>query len=453
MTCFKAYDIRGILGQNIDCDIFYRISRAVAVVLKARKIIVGYDARESSPSLAKSIVLGLIEEGVEVLNIGMAGTEEMYWATTEFEACAGIEITASHNPKEYNGLKIVKFGSQPLKEKSEWPLIKSLSEKNVFQENEKKGFEKDISKEARKKYVKKVLSFVNISKLRSMKMVVNCGNGAAGPTFDAIEQELFKEVKNINIKKLFHNPDGSFPNGVPNPIIPENWSVTSEKILEHKADFGIAFDGDFDRCFFFDEKGRFVSGEYIVGLLAEFFLNKSPKEIIVHDPRVIWNIQSTIKEYGGSSFLSKTGHSFIKGAMRANNAIYGGELSAHHYFREFAFCDSGMIPFLLLLQILSENQKSLSQLIDERTEKFISSGEINLIVENHTETVNKVFNFFEKEALEVEYLDGISMTFGNWRFNLRSSNTERLVRLNVETKGKMKLLQRRIKEISKIVLS
>ncbi len=451
LTCFKPYDVRGVLGQDIDGKIFYRISRAVAIVLEAQRIVVGYDARESSPSLARSIISGLLDEGIEVLNLGMCGTEEMYWATTEFKASGGIEITASHNPVNYNGLKIVKSGSRPLKENIDWSRIKSLAENNKFKRLVKKGIEKDISKEARRKYVRKVLSFIDITDIKPLTVVVNSGNGSAGPAFDAIEKKLLEKVNSLRFEKILHQPDGSFPNGVPNPILPENWATTRQKVLEINADLGVAFDGDFDRCFFFDDKGRFVSGEYIVGLLADLFLIKEPKGVILYEPRVVWNIQDIIEKRGGVGVLSKTGHSFIKQAMRDNNAIYGGELSAHHYFRDFAFCDSGMITFLLVIELLAKSRKPLSKIIDNRSEDFISSGEINLTISNHVQSLNKVFNYYEKKALDVNLLDGLSMTFKDWRFNLRSSNTEPLVRLNIESKGKMPLLKRKLKEISQIL--
>jgi len=453
LTCFKAYDIRGRLGVNIDPEICYRIGRAFAVILDLKRVVVGYDARQSSPELAISISQGLMNEGVEVLDIGLSGTEEMYWATSQFKACGGIEVTASHNPIDYNGLKLVKSGSRPLDSLNEFLRIKGLAEQNSFGSKKRGGSCRNISKNARNAYVKKLLKFLNPDALRSLKIVVNSGNGAAGPTFDAIARTLSKLTDKLSFERIYHEPDNTFPNGVPNPILPENHGPTKEKIQESGADLGIAFDGDFDRCFFFDENGDFIPGEYIVGLLASIFLKNEPGAVIVHDPRVIWNTQDIVQAAGGVCVQSKTGHSLIKQTMREHNAIYGGEMSAHHYFRDFAYCDSGMIPWLMIIELISILGKPLSTLVKERKAAFPSSGEMNFILQDPKSSILKVISNYEQDAITKDYTDGVSLNFENWRFNLRNSNTEPLVRLNIESKGDISLISKTLKDMEVILKS
>ena len=363
LTCFKAYDVRGELGFNFDAAIAYRIGRAVAQHFQAENIIVGFDARETSPELASATMRGICDAGSNVFSLGLAGTEEMYWAVTEFNACTGIEITASHNPINYNGLKIVKSGSQPLDDHEDFQAIKTLAENETWVEHLSKGSIQDISKEARKKYVQRVLNFLNHSNLKPLKIVVNSGNDAAGPTFDAIADELSCIGAPLEFIRVHHEPDHTFPNGIPNPLLPENHAATGDAVKREQADFGVAFDGDFDRCFFFDAAGEFVPGEYVVGLLASIFLDKEAGAKIVHDPRVVWNTQDIVSGKSGVAVQSKTGHAFIKQTMRSHEAVYGGEMSAHHYFRDFAYCDSGMIPWLLMAELISRSGKSLGELV------------------------------------------------------------------------------------------
>ena len=452
LTCFKSYDVRGDLTKNFDPRICYRISRSFARFLRAQKVVVGRDARESSPKLLDSICKGLMDEGVEVLDIGLAGTEEMYWATTEYGASGGIEVTASHNPINFNGLKLVKFGSNPIG-KDELLEIKRLAEVTPFDKFKPKGARIDISQGARANYVKKVLSFVDIGTFGDFKIVVNCGNGAAGPTFDRIADEIKKVNPRINFERMHHDVNSSFPNGIPNPILPETHPRNQKKILETGSDLGIAFDGDFDRCFFFDEKGNFVPGEYIVGLLAQIFLNKEPGATIVHDPRAIWNVQDIVNAHGGKSVLSLTGHNFVKRVMRDNEAVYGGEMSAHHYFKEFSYCDSGMIPWLLILEMMSRTNKSLSNLIADQKSRFPSSGEINFGIKNVDDSLKKVIDFYQQLYFQRDDFDGLSLTFDSWRFNLRKSNTEAVVRLNVESKGDPDLVAQKVQEIKSLLNS
>ena len=435
LTCFKAYDIRGEIGVNIDEGIAYRIGRAAAQHFNAKCIVIGYDARETSPAFAASASQGARDAGTDVLNIGMAGTEEMYWAVTEFGACAGIEVTASHNPINYNGMKIVKSASRPLDHADDFQVIKALASSQEWLNGAQMGEERDRSAEARKAYVDRVLSFVDVKALRPLKIVVNSGNGAAGPTFNALADRLTELGAPLEFIRVHHAPDATFPNGIPNPLLPENHSATYDVVKAEKADFGVAFDGDFDRCFFFDETGQFVPGEYVVGLLASIFLEKEASARIVHDPRVIWNTQDIVAHKGGIAVQSKTGHAFIKQTMRAHEAIYGGEMSAHHYFRDFAYCDSGMIPWLLIAELISRSGRSLGDWVKDRFAAFPSSGEMNFKVDDAGRAIENVLSAYRADARTLDETDGVSLAFDGWRFNLRRSNTEPLVRLNVEGKG------------------
>jgi phosphomannomutase len=453
LTCFKAYDVRGELGVNFDASINYKIGRAVAQHLSAKVIVVGRDARQSSPELAKALISGITDSGANVLDIGLSGTEEMYWAVTEFKACAGIEVTASHNPINYNGLKFVKSGSQPLHSVQDFQVIKKLAEASNWKFKGLGGSVKDVSLLARGAYVQKVLSFINFCAFKSHKIIVNSGNGAAGPTFDAIADVLKNNEVPIEFIRMHHDVDHTFPNGIPNPLLIENHAPMRDMVLEHGADFGIAFDGDFDRCFFFDEKGTFVSGEYIVGLLASVFLDKEPYAKIVHDPRVIWNIEDIVKAKGGFCVPSQTGHAFIKQTMRKHKAVYGGELSAHHYFRDFSYCDSGMIPWLLILEILSKSGTSLGALVKSRHNKFPSSGEINFTIKDPDKVIDLIKDHYSAAHIKYCNLDGLSLEFEDWRLNLRKSNTEPLVRLNIECRKSKSLVDKKIREVSALINS
>ena len=451
LTCFKAYDIRGEININIDEAIAYRIGRSVAQHFNAKSIVVAFDARETSPAFSKAVGLGIMDSGSDLIDIGLSGTEEMYWAVSNFSACAGIVVTASHNPINYNGMKIVKSGSKPLDDDEDFLAIKSLAESQNWTGVKKKGSSLDLSNEARAAYVSKTLSFVDINAFKPLKIVVNSGNGAAGPTFDAIEKRLNNNNTQIEFVRVDHNPDSTFPNGIPNPLLPENHHKTADVVKNVGADFGVAFDGDFDRCFFFDETGEFIPGEYLVGLFASIFLAKEPGSTIVHDPRVIWNTQDIVSQKGGKAEQSKTGHAFIKQTMRKHEAIYGGEMSAHHYFRDFAYCDSGMIPWLLIAELISLKGKSLGDLVKDRVSAYPSSGEINFTVKDANSSISSVLENFESQPKVLDEMDGYSLAFDNWRFNLRKSNTEPLVRLNIESRGPIINLESKVKEISELL--
>lgn len=434
LTCFKAYDIRGKLGIDLDEEIAFRIGRGFARALGAKKVVLGRDIRASSEALAASVAKALVAEGCEVLDLGLSGTEEMYFATTQFGADGGICVTASHNPMDYNGMKMVRAGSAPLDAATGLSSIKALAEADDFGPALPGGSVTDIAGPARAAYVERVLSFVDVSALKPLKIVVNAGNGAAGPTFDAIAEALAAKGSPLTFIRMHHTPDGSFPNGIPNPLLVENRPVTADKVLAEGADMAVAWDGDFDRCFFFDHTGGFVDGEYIVGLLAEVFLTKEPGAKIIHDPRVIWNTQDVVGKAGGTAVQSRTGHAFIKQSMRDENAVYGGEMSAHHYFRDFVFCDSGMIPMVLMAELVSR-KGALADLVAQRRAAFPSSGEINFHPTDPKATIAAVRARYEPDARGVDETDGISLDMGDWRFNLRSSNTEPVVRLNMESRG------------------
>ena len=450
LSCFKSYDVRGKLGVEINEDVAYRIGRSLAQNYNARSVVVGFDARGTSPNLARAVTKGICEAGADVLEIGLSGTEEMYSAVFEMCADVGIEVTASHNPIEYNGMKFVKFGSEPLSEK-EFLGIKSTAEQSLFSEQKYIGSVLNIKNEARRSYLKKLLNFVDLKSLRPLKIVINSGNGAAGPVIDALQSAIEAEGIKVNFVRVHHMPDSSFPNGIPNPLLEENRSHTSDVVKSEKADFGVAFDGDFDRCFIFDHLGNFVPGEYVVGLLSEIFLARHKRATIIHDPRVVWNTIDVVNKCGGRPVKSKTGHAFIKQTMRKENAIYGGEMSAHHYFQDFAYCDSGMIPWLLIWELLCKKNTNLHDLIFERQRLFPSSGEINFKVNDAAKCVKMIKELFVANANSVDEVDGLSMSFENWRFNLRESNTEPLVRLNVESRGDHSLLKKKTKELSRLI--
>lgn len=450
LTCFKAYDIRGRLGEELNEGIARRIARAYAEVLGAERVVVGHDPRASSQALVEAVKAGLVDAGVEVLDLGLCGTEEMYHATAYFEADGGIEVTASHNPMDYNGMKMVMAGSAPLNPATDMAQIKALAESGDFAPV-KSGGNIRQAKAARGAYVRAVLSFVDVTALKPMKILVNAGNGAAGPSFDAISQALSKRGAPLSFICLNHEPDGSFPNGVPNPLLPENQPQTANAVKASGADMGIAWDGDFDRCFLFDHEGRFVPGEYVVGLLAEVFLFKEKAAQIVHDPRIMWNTQEIVNRLGGTPIMARTGHAYLKQSLRDTGAIYGGEMSAHHYFRDFACCDSGMIPWLLIVELMSRRGVTLADLVSERIRAFPSSGEINFQINDVPAAIARVVAAIEPESIGRDDTDGLSLDMGEWRLNLRSSNTEPLLRLNVEARNDTALVAKSVARLRSLI--
>jgi phosphomannomutase/phosphomannomutase/phosphoglucomutase len=446
LDSFKAYDVRGRIPDEINESLAYDIGRAYAAFVKPRCVAVGYDIRLSSPGLAAAVRRGLRDCGTDVLDIGLWGTEGAYFATFAKRLDGGIMVTASHNPPDYNGMKFVREGARPISADTGLKEMRALIESGRLPEKGAgAGSERplDLSGD----YLEHLLGYVEVGRLRPLKVVVNAGNGGAGLIIDALERHLPFEFIKVN-----HEPDGTFPHGVPNPMLEENRAVTAEAVRASGADLGLAWDGDYDRCFFFDESGRFIEGYYLVGLLAESFLRQEPGARIVHDPRLTWNTLDIVRRGGGTPVLCKSGHAFIKQKMREADAIYGGEMSAHHYFRRFSYCDSGMIPWLLVLAVISERGEPLSELVGERMRLFPASGEINRHLRSDTRSIlERVRAHYERAAPTIDYTDGLSMEFPEWRFNLRGSNTEPLVRLNVESRGSEPLMREKTAELLRLI--
>jgi phosphomannomutase len=444
ITCFKAYDVRGRVPDQLNDDIARRIGRAYADVVKPRQVVVGHDIRLTSEAIKAAVTEGLLEQGVDVYDIGLCGTEEIYFATSHAGMDGGIAITASHNPKDYNGMKFVREESRPISGDTGLFDIKKLAEQDQFTPAAERGQWYPLN--TSEAYVQHLLSYVDTASLKPLKIVVDAGNGGAGRVIDLLEPHLpFEFIK------LHHNADGNFPNGVPNPLLPENRVAAAAAVRDHGADLGLGWDGDFDRCFFYNEDGDFVEGYYVVGLLAEAFLKQQGPARIVHDPRLTWNTVDIVQSLGGEAVQSKTGHAFIKERMRLENAVYGGEMSAHHYFRDFAYCDSGMIPWLLVAGLISSSGQPLSKLVAERMAAYPCSGEINRTIVNPVAVLTKIEAVYRDQAESVEHVDGLSMSMGEWRFNVRMSNTEPLVRLNVESRGDQALMKEKTTELLALI--
>jgi phosphomannomutase len=441
MRCFKAYDIRGRIPDELNEEIAYKIGRAYATLLSPSHVCIGRDVRLSSEAMLAAVAKGLNDQGCDVIDIGLCPTEEIYFATAHLNLDGGIMITASHNPMDYNGMKLVKEQSKPISADTGLKDIERIVIEEAFKPlAAKKGYIQKRS--TRDAYVDHLMTYVDTSKLKRLRLVMNCGNGCASPVLS-----LLKERLSLEFLEMFPQPDGTFPNGIPNPILPENQGVTADAVLAHKADLGIAWDGDCDRCFFFDEKGKFLEGYYIVGFLAEAFLRKHPGSKIVHDPRLIWNTVEMVRDAGGIPVVSKAGHAFIKEKMRKEDAIYGGEMSAHHYFRDFSYADSGMIPWMLLVQTVCERDRPMSELMEARINKYPVSGEINRTVSDPNGVLKKIEETYKGTELSADYIDGLSMEFKDWRFNLRPSNTEPVIRLNIETRQNHELLNEKTEEL------
>ncbi|MEZ8048761.1 MULTISPECIES: phosphomannomutase/phosphoglucomutase [Vibrio] len=462
LSCFKNNDIRGIIGRQINEPFTYLLGKAFGEYLLSRnakdsdasaQVVIGRDNRETSLSLQEAMTKGLIESGITVVDLGITGTEEVYFATRHLKAIGGIQITASHNPINYNGMKLVGADASPISKNSGLDEIKRrIKILNQELNSDLPLINVQPSNSSRTTsilapYVDHLLSYITPSKLSPMKIVVNAGNGVAGRIIDDLEARFATLDIPITFIKVHHTPDGTFPNGIPNPLIIENQIATRNAVLEHSADLGIAWDGDFDRCFFFDEKGNYIEGYYIVGLLAEAFLLKEPNATVLHDMRMTWNTIEIAHKRGGKAIGIKAGHALIKEKMRELNAVYGGEMSAHHYFRDFGYCDSGMIPWLLVIELMSKTQQSLYQLTSASMDRFPSSGEINRRVSNPEEVMACVLLHYRDNAVDIDHTDGLSMNMGTWRFNLRKSNTEPLIRLNVETKQDRTLLSFKVDEL------
>ena len=450
-NAFKAYDIRGRIPDEINETLSYDIGRAYAGFVKPKQVAVGYDIRLSSPQLAAALKRGLMDSGTDVLDIGLCGTEGSYFATFSEGLDGGIMVTASHNPSDYNGMKFVREQSRPISADTGLKDMRAAIESGQLPAKAARaGTETRI--DLSRKYLDHLLGYVDRSKLRKagaprLKVVVNAGNGGAGLIVDLLEPHLPFEFIKVN-----HQPDGTFPNGIPNPMLLENQAATADVVRRTGADLGLAWDGDYDRCFFFDEHGQFIEGYYLVGLLAEAFLKGEPGGRIVHDPRLTWNTIDIVQRCGGKPVLCKSGHAFIKQKMREVDGVYGGEMSAHHYFRKFSYCDSGMIPWLLVLQVICERGLSLSELVGERMRLFPASGEINRHLKTDARSIlARAEKQYSSQAESRDFTDGLSMEFREWRFNLRGSNTEPLVRLNVESRGSESLMREKTAEILQLI--
>lgn len=442
-TAFKAYDIRGRVPSEINEQLAYTLGRVFVAKYAAQTVVVGRDIRESSASLCTALTKGLRAAGAKVLDIGLCGTEMVYFATTHLQACGGIMVTASHNPQDYNGMKLVRAGAVPISgDTGLQDLAKLVVE---FQEDGEDKQGEYATVDIMPAYRAKILSFVDAQALKPLKIVVNAGNGCAGPVFDQIAATLPFEVVRIN-----HQPDGSFPNGIPNPMLVENQGVTARAVLEHQADLGIAWDGDFDRCFLFAADGEFIEGYYLVGFLAEVFLHRQPGAKIMYDPRLTWNTLEIVEKLQGQPVISKGGHAFMKETMRREEVLYGGEMSAHHYFKDFTYADSGMIPWLLVLEYMSQTGRSLKSLVAERMAKFPCSGEINRRVTDASAVLAELQAKYDPDKQGL-YIDGIAVDFPKWRFNVRVSNTEPVIRLNLETRGDRQLLAEKTAEVLALI--
>lgn len=451
LTCFKAYDIRGQLGTELNADIAYRIGRAYGEYIKPTTVAVGGDVRATSEELKLAVAEGLMDAGVNVIDLGMTGTEEVYFAAFHLPIDGAIEVTASHNPIDYNGMKLVRENAKPVSGDTGLNEIKRLAELNQFSKVNTDQHGTITQQNILTEFIEHLTTYISLANITPLKLVVNSGNGAAGHVIDELEQKFLHLNVPIEFIKVHHQPDSTFPHGIPNPLLPENRTSTADAVKKHKADFGIAWDGDFDRCFLFDEKGSFIEGYYIVGLLAEAFLQKHPNEKIIHEPRLTWNTIDIVEQNNGQAIQCKTGHAFIKERMRKEDAIYGGEMSAHHYFRDFAYCDSGMIPWLLVAELVCIKKQSLSSLVSERIAAFPSPGEINSIVEDADKVIADILAKYQQDAISIDRTDGISLTFENWRFNLRKSNTEPLLRLNLETRGDKVLMEQKTQELLALI--
>jgi phosphomannomutase len=449
LDCFKSYDVRGRLGDTLDAAIARRIGAAFAQVMRPGRVVVGHDARASSPELKAALVAGLTEAGADVADIGLCGTEEVYFATGHLGAGGGIMVTASHNPIDYNGMKLVGPGSRPIDPATELAEIRAAAEAGAAPAAAVPGRVEAV--DTRPAYVETVAAFAEPG-AAPLRLVANAGNGTAGAAFDAIAAALAARGARLEITRVHHEPDPTFPNGIPNPLLPENRAATADAVRAAGADLGIAWDGDFDRCFFFDETGAFIDGEYVVALLAEAMLGREPGARIVHDPRVIWATTHAVAAAGGEAVASKTGHAFLKAKMRETGAVYGGEMSAHHYFRAFYHCDSGMIPWVLMLNSLWSSGRPLSSLVADMRAGFPSSGEINFRMPDAAAAIAAIESRYAGAGAAIDRLDGLSLAFAEWRMNLRASNTEPLLRLNIETRGDRALLAARKDELAAILI-
>ena len=442
LPAFKAYDIRGQVPDQLNRETAFRIGAAFVKAIEAKKVVIGHDIRLSSPELTEALTEGMVSLGAEVTQIGLCGTEEIYYACGIGDFDGGVMVTASHNPSQYNGIKMVLRGAKPLFQETGLSKIRELVAGDWNPQDDltaERGQVKEWNlHEEFADYVLRSIDLEAIAKA-NFKILANCGNGGVKVVLDKLKDKLPAKMVLIN-----EEPDGHFPNGIPNPLLPENRQSTSEGVLKYETDLGVAWDGDFDRCFFFDEKGQFIEGYYLVGLFASRFMLKDSSSTIIYDPRLYWNTREIAQQFGGKAVMSRTGHAFIKQAMRDNNAVYGGEMSAHQYFKDFFYCDSGILPLLMLLELMAKTGQKLSQLVGDRMVRYPVSGEINSQISKPVEEIlQNVKNALQEKygpSLQESRVDGLGLDYANFRLNLRASNTEPLIRLNVETKSDKELL-------------
>ena len=454
LECFKAYDVRGIIGDTIDEHAFYRIGYAAGVVMKAKSAIVGYDARATSSEFANAVAIGLTEAGADVIEIGLCGTEEVYAATAEFETDVGLMVTASHNPINYNGIKFIGPLARPLEVESEFSKIASIASAPLHKapQNSMLGKRRSAAVEARAIYLEKLIDIVKPNNLPAIRVGVDCGHGAVGPTLMALSTKLKSRGSKIEIIAYNSEPDPNFPTGIPNPMRPDQNARLALWMRRDECHLGVAFDGDFDRCVLLDEDGKLLEGENSVALLARIALLSDPRAAMIHDPRVTLALTESIKSFGGRAIVSMTGHPNFKRVLRQEDAPYGGEYSGHHYYKDFYYCDSGMLTWLKVAEFMAYSGQSLTQLAAPMRKKFNASGEINFEIRDKALAFRAVCLAYTKKATLVDDLDGASYTFEDWRFNLRSSQTEDLLRLNVEVRGSSEFCDQNVKEISSLLV-
>lgn len=449
---FKAYDVRGIYPSEINEQDVYKIAKAYCEFVKPSEVVIGCDVRLSSPSLKQAAIKAVVDQGIKVIDVGEISTDMLYFAVANYGYAGGFSLTASHNPKEYNGAKFVREQSRPISSDTGLFEIRDIAIKDesdppaggkdfeIGEENLKLVEKKNIMDD----YIAKIKTFADFSKFKNLKIVANPNFGVGGRAIDKL-----LEGTNINVIKLNWESDGNFPKGRPDPLIPENREEISELVIENGADFGVAWDADADRCFFFTEKGEFIEGYFITALLGKIFLERNSGATILHDPRLIWAIRDIAIQNGGKDIINKSGHAFIKERMRKDNVVFGGEMSAHYYFRDYFYCDNGLIPFVMMLEFLSTQEKSLSEIMTEMFwNKYFVSGEINSEV---SDVKSKITEAKEKYSDgTIDEIDGVSIEFPDWRFNLRGSNTEPVIRLNVEAKSK-ELMERKRDELLELI--
>ncbi len=437
-SVFKAYDVRGIHPTELDEDGAYRVGRAYAEHFEPRSVAVGHDMRVSAPAMYRAVIDGIVDAGADVVELGLVGTEMLYHAVSELGLDGGICVTASHNPKEYTGMKIVRRGALPVGGDSGLAEIRARAEVG-FPPATTRGSVR--SEDVWPSFVTEVLSFVDVEAITPLRVVVDAANGMAGVMLPPVLERL----PQLDVVRCFFEPDGTFPNHEPNPLLPENREFIVAKVTEERADLGVAYDGDADRCFFVDDEGEFVPGDFVTALLAEAMLSKSSAEgeKVIYDVRASWAVPQTIERFGGTPLINRVGHAFIKQRMRAEDAVFAGEVSAHYYFRDFSQADTGVVPFLIMLELLSRNETPLSELLRPYRERFFLTGEINTPVTDVPLKLQELKERYTAEGGRVSHLDGISIDFDDWHFNVRPSNTEPLLRLNLEALSEERMIEKR----------